>query len=141
MIYRLVENFFSMNKLQKNAYKILLGCSRELSSDRKGRLLSRGAFEFGVFALSSLTRNELKEGGWNQIFPSLAVIGESFSNFFDGEPMPANRVEDALIELEAIGLLGIKRVDSTALERENYGYSSTKQVWHITLDLHSFVEK
>jgi|TARA_Y100001934_G_C12352999_1_gene776445 hypothetical protein len=129
-----------MNKLQKRAFKKLLFYSRSQNDEKNGRKLSRGAFEFGVYILSSLTRDELKLGGWSQKYNSLAEIGDYFGGFFDGEPMPPNRVDEALLELSIIGLITIDRVENTFEEREKYGFSGGKEAWFLDVDLKAFVE-
>ena len=126
-----------MNKLQKRAFKKLLFYSRAQNDDKNGRKLSRGAFEFGVYVL---TRDELKLGGWSQKYNSLAEIGDYFGSFFDGEPMPPNRVEEAILELSIIGLITVDRVENTSEEREKYGFSGGKEAWFLDVDLKAFVE-
>lgn len=127
-----------MNKLQKWLFSCLLSWTKAKAEGTNGYILNSFAMQLAIYLICDLTRDELRNGGNVKMkFETLATLGESYAEFSCTEPMPANRVKDALDALVKIGLLTVRRCDTNTSDREDYNYRD-KEIWEWEMNLDTF---
>lgn len=128
-----------MNKLQKEMFSFLLSWTRAKNASGKGYILNALSTQLAIFFICNLTREELKVSGSVKFtYETLAQLGERYGDFAYCDPIPANRVHEALMRLTDIGFIKEERPDANGDERDIYNYRG-KKVWRLEVLLSDFL--
>jgi len=121
-----------MEKIRKALIHKLLKDFHYKNKDKSMNLLS---FQLGVYFITELTRQDIKEGERHWIYEKHGDLSTDFHNVMGGEIIPDSKISDAKDTLIQVGLITERRARAKLRLVEEEGYGEKKHwFWYLNFD-------